>query len=140
MDGQRQQASRAKRKQLATKRVIYCPAGRRRQRQGRLLETAVVPVDSSGRPFHARRNAPAAPAPIPDNPGVLVKNKEDRVVEIKIDPAVFTDRTSYLQVCESCSAAVMRGSAYCSNCGRPLTLQAVQPELRSSAQKQPNPA
>jgi hypothetical protein len=29
----------------------------------------------------------------------------------------------------------MKGSAYCSQCARPLTLEAVQPELRGNAQK-----
>ena len=75
------------------------------------------------------------PIPIPDNPGVLVKNQQDKVIELKVDPAVFTDRTPYLEVCQACSATVMRGSKYCSSCGRPLTLEAVQPELRSAAGK-----
>ncbi len=135
VDMQRQQASQAKRKQLANKARNLLPGVSSPASPEPSTETAVVPVDSSGQAITPAEDAPAAPTPIPDNPGVLVKNKEDRVVEIKIDPAVFTDRTSYLQVCEGCSAAVMRGSAYCSNCGRPLTLQAVQPELRSSAQK-----
>ncbi len=135
VDMQRQQANQAKRKQLATKARNLLPGASSSSSAATSSETAVVPVDSSGQALATTNDAPAAPTPIPDNPGVLVKNKEDRVVEIKIDPAVFTDRTSYLQVCEGCSAAVMRGSAYCSNCGRPLTLQAVQPELRNSAQK-----
>ena len=39
---------------------------------------------------------PETPIPIPDNPGVLVKNQQDRIIELKIDPQVFTDRTAYL--------------------------------------------
>lgn len=74
-----------------------------------------------------------AQMPIPDNPGVLVKNIQNRMVEIQIDPAIFTDRTAFLQVCEGCQAAILKGSLYCSNCGRPLTLEAVQPELRRGA-------
>jgi len=135
VDMQRQQASQAKRKQLANKARNLLPGGSSPTPSGAAAETAVVPVDSSGQALAPTNDLPAAPTPIPDNPGVLVKNQQDRMVEIKIDPAIFTDRTSYLQVCEGCSAAVMRGSAYCSNCGRPLTLQAVQPELRSSTQK-----
>ncbi|MDX1414451.1 MAG: hypothetical protein R3293_09690 [Candidatus Promineifilaceae bacterium] len=78
----------------------------------------------------------AAPLiPIPDNPGVLVKNQQDKVIELKVDPAIFTDRTPYLEVCQACSATVMRSSKYCSSCGRPLTLEAVQPELQNAAGK-----
>ncbi|MBK8985829.1 MAG: hypothetical protein IPM39_07060 [Chloroflexi bacterium] len=134
VDMQRQQSSQAKRKQLVNKARNLLPGASTVPKTS--AETAVIAVDSSGQAIVPSEDAPtAAPVPIPDNPGVLVKNKEDRVVEIKIDPAVFTDRTAYVQVCEGCAAAVLRGSAYCSNCGRPLTLQAIQPELRSSAQK-----
>jgi hypothetical protein len=73
--------------------------------------------------------------PIPDNPGVLVKNYEDKVIELKVDPQVFADRTAYLEVCQACAATVMRGSKYCPSCGRPLTLEAVQPELQNAAGK-----
>lgn len=134
VDMQRQQSSQAKRKQLVNKARQLLPGAAAAPET--TMETAVVPVDSSGQALTpAADTTVAAPVPIPDNPGVLVKNKEDRVVEIKIDPAIFTDRTAYVQVCEGCAAAVLRGSAYCAHCGRPLTLQAVQPELRSSAQK-----
>ena len=75
------------------------------------------------------------PVPIPDNPGVLVKNPQNKMIEIKVDPAVFADRTAYLEICQACAATVMRGSKYCSSCGRPLTLEAVQPELQSNAKQ-----
>jgi hypothetical protein len=78
---------------------------------------------------------PETPIPIPDNPGVLVKNQQDRIIELKIDPQVFTDRSAYLTVCEGCGSTILKGSAYCSQCARPLTLEAVQPELRGNAQK-----
>ncbi len=133
VDMQRQQSSQAKRRQLANKARNLLPGSSSAPAPS--SATAVVPLDSSGQAIVPAEDAPVAPVPIPDNPGVLVKNQQDRMVEIKIDPAVFTDRTSYLQVCEGCAATVLRGSAYCNNCGRPLTLQAVQPELRSSAQK-----
>jgi uncharacterized OB-fold protein len=73
--------------------------------------------------------------PIPDNPGVLVKNERDQIIELKFDPAIFVDRTAHLVSCDSCSATVMRGSLYCPNCGRPLMLEAVQPELRTGVEE-----
>ncbi len=80
-------------------------------------------------------NLPAETAPIPDNPGVLVKNYQNKMIELKVDPVIFTDRTAYLETCQACAATAMRGSKYCPSCGRPLTLEAVQPELRSNAKK-----
>lgn len=132
VDMQRQQAGQAKRKQLANKARQFLPGSSTPKTSE---ETAVIPLDPTGNAITPAEAAPQPIVPIPDNPGVLVKNQQDRIVELKIDPAVFTDRTAYLQVCQSCAATVLRGSAYCANCGRPLTLQAVQPELRHSAEK-----
>ncbi len=132
VDMQRQQSSQAKRRQLANKARQFLPGT---STPAPSAETAVIPLDPTASAITPAAEAPAPIVPIPDNPGVLVKNQQDRVVEIKIDRAIFTDRTAYLQICASCAATVLRGSAYCSNCGRPLTLQAVQPELRTSAQK-----
>lgn len=99
-------------------------------------ETLPTVIDSQGSEIvPAADDNGSAPLPIPDNPGVLVKNYQDKVIELKVDPAVFIDRTPYLEVCQACSATVMRGSKYCSSCGRPLTLEAVQPELQNAAGK-----
>ena len=76
-----------------------------------------------------------APVAIPDNPGVLVKNNRQMLLELKVDPQTFTDRTGFVNMCQVCYAPALRGSAFCPNCGRPLTLEAVQPELRGNAQK-----
>lgn len=128
VDLQRQQEGQVKRQQLLNKARNLLPG------VSNATETAVVPV---GEEENALLPADVAPSivnmPIPDNPGVLVKNQQDRIVELKIDPDVFTDRSAYLQVCEGCSATVLQGSMYCSNCGRPLLLKAVQPELRTGA-------
>jgi hypothetical protein len=98
-------------------------------------ETAVV-LDSQGNEIvPVDSDTSELPPPIPDNPGVLVKNYQDKVIELKVDPAVFADRTAYLEICQACNATVMRGSKYCSSCGRPITLEAVQPELRNAAGK-----
>ena len=127
VDLQRQQEGQAKRQQLLGKARNLLPGG------SSSSETAVVPVEDQ----ELQLPADAAPSivnmPIPDNPGVLVKNQQNPMVELKVDPEVFTDRSAYLQVCEGCAATVLQGSMYCSNCGRPLTLKAVQPELHTGA-------
>lgn len=75
---------------------------------------------------------------IPDNPGVLVKNRQNMLLELKVDPQVFTDRSGYVSMCSVCYSPTLRGSAFCPNCGRPLTLEAVQPEMREKAVKSAN--
>ncbi len=128
IDMQRQAEGQARRTQLINKAKNLLPGGGS-------TGTAVIPAgesESSALVTAEEANA-LARMPIPDNPGVLVKNPQDRMVEIKIDPAIFTDRTAYLQVCEGCQATILKGSLYCGNCGRPLTLEAVQPELRTGA-------
>lgn len=139
IDMQKQQASRIKRKQLANKARNLIPG----QSSAPSGETASAA--SSGQAITTNLSDENAlvemaeiaetPIPIPDNPGVLVKNQQDRIIELKIDPQVFTDRTAYLTMCQGCGATIMKGSAYCSQCARPLTLEAVQPELRGNAQK-----
>lgn len=128
IDMQRQAEGQARRSQLVTKAKSLLPGSGN-------TGTAVIPageIESSALVTAEEAHA-LARMPIPDNPGVLVKNPQDRMVEIKIDPAIFTDRTAYLQVCEGCQATILKGSMYCGNCGRPLTLEAVQPELRTGA-------
>ncbi|MCP4363041.1 MAG: hypothetical protein GY796_33970 [Chloroflexi bacterium] len=128
IDMQRQAENQARRGQLVNRAKNLLPGSQ-------ASSTAVIPIgetEESALVTPEEANA-LARMPIPDNPGVLLKNPQDKIVEIQIDPAVFTDRTSYLQVCEGCQAAILKGSLYCSNCGRPLTLEAVQPELRTGA-------
>ena len=136
IDMQKQQANRIKRKQLTNKARNLLPG---QSTTAPATERTVVTTNATNQ---SDENAlvemteiPETPIPIPDNPGVLVKNQQDRIIELKIDPQVFTDRTAYLLMCQGCGAAVMKGSAYCSQCARPLTLEAVQPELRGNAQK-----
>ncbi len=128
IDMQRQAEGQARRTQLINKAKNLLPGSSN-------TGTAIIPAGESepGALVTAEEANALARMPIPDNPGVLVKNPQDRMVEIKIDPAIFTDRTAYLQVCEGCQATILKGSLYCGNCGRPLTLEAVQPELRTGA-------
>lgn len=134
IDMQRQAEGQAKRSQFMSKARNLLP-----DNNAGVAETAVSPPPppdgetSELALVTAEESRSLVRMPIPDNPGVLVKNIQNRVVEIQIDPAIFTDRTAYLQVCEGCQAAILKGSLYCSNCGRPLTLEAVQPELRRGA-------
>jgi len=132
IDMQKQQANRIKRKQLVNKARNMLPG----QSSSPSTETAVTTTAGDVENELANMTEiPETPIPIPDNPGVLVKNQQDRIIELKIDPQVFSDRSAYLMVCQGCGTTIMRGSAYCSQCARPLTLEAVQPELRGNAQK-----
>ncbi|PID87004.1 MAG: hypothetical protein CSA11_04960 [Chloroflexi bacterium] len=135
IDMQKQQAGRIKRRQLINKARHLLPG---QSSPTPSPETAVTTTDSTPSDDNAlveMASIPETPIPIPDNPGVLVKNQQDRIIELKINPEVFSDRSAYLMVCQGCGSTIMKGSAYCSHCARPLTLEAVQPELRSNAQK-----
>jgi hypothetical protein len=130
VDVARQQENRARRKQFVNRARSILPGQSAEENLPAVVDAQggeIVPV--------ADDDNAAAPLPIPDNPGVLVKNYQDKVIELKVDPAVFADRTPYLDVCQACSATVMRGSKYCFACGRPMTLEAVQPELQNAAAK-----
>ena len=135
VDLQRQQANKAKRQELSGKaRTLLTGGG------GGSNLPAVVP-EGSNLPA-VQSDDPAQPGPsldapvyIPDNPGVLVKNNRQMLLELKVDPQTFTDRTGFVNMCQVCYAPALRGSAFCPNCGRPMTLEAVQPELRGNAQK-----
>ena len=129
VDITRQREGQARRRELANKARAILPG------QTVVEETLPAVVDAQGNDIILAGETGASSAPIPDNPGVLVKNFQDKVIELKVDPAVFTDRTPYLEMCQACSATVMRGSKYCSSCGRPITLEAVQPELKNAAHK-----
>lgn len=131
VDIQKDRANRAKRNEMVNRARRILPGSAEQPSE----ESALALVDEQGNDLiQADSNHPAL-MPVPDNPGVLVKNQQDMIIELKVDPEVFADRTSYLMVCEACSATVMRGSKYCPSCGRPLTLEAVQPELQGGAGK-----
>lgn len=136
VDLQRQQISKARRQELSGKARNLLSGG-----SGSSLP-AVVEEGASNLPATTDAGDPAQPGPsldspvaIPDNPGVLVKNNRNMLLELKVDPQVFTDRSGFVAMCNVCYAPALRGSAFCPNCGRPLTLEAVQPELRGNAQK-----
>ncbi len=133
VDIARQRESSARRRQLVARARSILPG--QNNNNDTQEETLPAVVDAQGTAVvHAHGND-VAPLPIPDNPGVLVKNYENKVIELKVDPQVFADRTAYLEVCQACAATIMRGSKYCPSCGRPLTLEAVQPELQNAAGK-----
>jgi hypothetical protein len=129
IDIERKRKSDAQRKQLSDRARAFLSG-----QSETPAETLPTVVDEQGRDVLVQEAVePSPPVPIPDNPGVLVKNYQNRIIELKVDPVVFADRSLYLELCRACSAAVMRGSRYCPSCGRPLTLEAVQPELQRSA-------
>jgi len=131
-DVAKERAARARRQEMVDKARGLLPGGRteetavtRTDAADRAIVPAETPVDAESR----------AMMPVPDNPGVLVKNYQDMVIELKVDPRVFSDRTAYLTTCQGCAATVLRGSKYCPACGRPLTLEAVQPELQGGVRR-----
>jgi hypothetical protein len=139
VDLQRQQANKAKRQELTGKAKAMLTGGSQTTLPAVVEEqpSELVPADPDdpARPVGPSLDAPIA---IPDNPGVLVKNRQNMLLELKVDPQVFTDRTGYVTMCNVCYAPTLRGSAFCPNCGRPLTLEAVQPEMRQKAGKSAN--
>jgi hypothetical protein len=141
VDLARQQANKARRQQM-TSQVKQLLSGGRSTAMAETEtndetadQTALVPAGDPARPLPAYA---LEPIPIPDNPGVLVKNHQNMIIELKVDPEIFTDRTGYLVACAVCKTTAIRGSLFCPNCGRPLTLEAVQPELRQGVQRSAN--
>ncbi|MBX7251332.1 MAG: hypothetical protein K1X50_05055 [Candidatus Promineofilum sp.] len=134
VDLQRQQANKARRQELGTKARNLLGGGSESNLPAVVEEGVNLPAVAAGDPAQPGPSL-SAPVAIPDNPGVLVKNNRQMLLELKVDPQVFTDRTGFVTMCTVCYAPALRGSAFCPNCGRPLTLEAVQPELRGNAQK-----
>lgn len=141
VDLQRQQANKAKRQELTGKARQFLTGG---SGSGETLPAVVaespsavatVPAGDPAQPIGPSLDAPIA---IPDNPGVLVKNRQNMLLELKVDPQVFADRSGFVAMCNVCYTPTLRGSAFCPNCGRPLTLEAVQPEMRAKASKSAN--
>lgn len=137
VDLQRQQASKAKRQELTSKARNLLSGGAQTNLPAVIEEQPSAPVeaDDPAQPVGPSMDAPIA---IPDNPGVLVKNRQNMLLELKVDPQVFTDRSGFVTMCNVCYTPALRGSAFCPNCGRPLTLEAVQPEMREKATKSAN--
>ncbi|HOU40575.1 MAG TPA: hypothetical protein PK829_04850 [Promineifilum sp.] len=134
VDLQRQQANKARRQELGAKARTLLGSGSESNLPAVVEEGANLPAVANDDPAQPGPSL-SAPVAIPDNPGVLVKNNRQMLLELKVDPEVFTDRSGYVSMCSVCYAPALRGSAFCPNCGRPLTLEAVQPELRGNAQK-----
>jgi hypothetical protein len=139
VDLQRQQANKAKRQEL-TGKARQMLTGSAQTTLPAVVEeqpAALAAVDPDD-PAQVVGPSLDAPIAIPDNPGVLVKNRQNMLLELKVDPQVFTDRSGYVAMCNVCYTPTLRGSAFCPNCGRPLTLEAVQPEMRQKASKSAN--
>lgn len=137
VDLQRMQASKAKRQEMSNKarRLLTGSATTSLPAVVDEEPSALVATDDPAQPVGPSMDTPIA---IPDNPGVLVKNRQNMLLELKVDPEVFTDRSGFVTMCNVCYAPTLRGSAFCPNCGRPLTLEAVQPEMREKAGKSAN--
>ncbi|MCZ2113951.1 MAG: hypothetical protein LC131_08970 [Anaerolineae bacterium] len=136
VDLQRQQASKARQQELTNK--VRSLLGSGQSNLPAVMDeqpTALVEAGDPAQPVGPSMDAPIA---IPDNPGVLVKNRQNMLLELKVDPEVFTDRSGFVTMCSVCYSPTLRGSAFCPNCGRPLTLEAVQPEMREKATKSAN--
>ena len=137
VDLQRQQASKAKRQELTGKARQLLTGAAQTSLPAVVEEqsSTAIAVDDPAQPVGPSLDSPVA---IPDNPGVLVKNRQNMLLELKVDPVIFSDRSGFVTMCNICYAPTLRGSAFCPNCGRPLTLEAVQPEMREKASKSAN--
>lgn len=67
------------------------------------------------------------------NPDFIILHPEDQQVQLQVNPDLFIDRSSYLETCASCQAVVLRGSQFCSHCGRPVTMDAVSSEVNEGS-------
>ena len=63
----------------------------------------------------------------------IIADPQSKQVRINVKPEVFVDRSSYLETCPACQAIVLRGSQFCANCGRPVTLAAVSAEVNEGS-------
>ena len=138
VDLQRQQANKAKRQEITGKARQFLTGGTQTNLPAVVEEqssVALVADDDPAQPVGPSMDVPVA---IPDTPGVLVKNRQNMLLELKVDSEVFSDRSGFVTMCNICYAPTLRGSAFCPNCGRPLTLEAVQPEMREKASKSAN--
>lgn len=138
VDLQRQQANRARRQEISGKARQFLTGSGSAATLPAVVEeesSALIAADDPAQIVGPSMDTPIA---IPDNPGVLVKNRQNMLLELKVDPQVFTDRTGFVAMCNICYTPTLRGNAFCPNCGRPLTLEAVQPEMREKASKSAN--
>jgi hypothetical protein len=62
-------------------------------------------------------------------PDFIQTDPQNQQVRLNVNPEVFADRSSFLETCTACGAVALRGSQFCSNCGRPLTMEAVSTEV-----------
>jgi len=65
--------------------------------------------------------------------GFIIPHPESQQVQLQVNPDLFVDRSSYLETCSSCQAVVLRGSQFCGQCGRPVTMEAVSKEVNEGS-------
>ena len=94
-------------------------------------EPSSVAAKTTPTPTETENIETAIIGPIDDDskPDFIIAEPESQQVRLHVDPTIFEDRSSYLETCASCQAVVLRGSQFCSNCGRPVTLKAVSREV-----------
>jgi hypothetical protein len=78
-------------------------------------------------------SAEATPEMDQGNSNFIIVHPEAHQVDLKVDPEVFADRSSYLETCAACQAVVLRGSQFCGNCGRPVTMKAISKEVNEGS-------
>lgn len=62
-------------------------------------------------------------------PEFIKANQAHDQVQITVSPDFFVDRSSHLEKCPNCENVVLRGNQFCSQCGRPITMEAVSQEV-----------
>ena len=68
-------------------------------------------------------------------PDFITADQTNHQLHIAVTPDFFTDRSGHLETCNACGSVVMRGSQFCGNCGRPVTMKAVSKEVNEGGQK-----
>ena len=130
VDLERQRASKAKRQDMLDRAKRFLPGVKKGPTADpEIVEAEVVAEDGGSEPT-AGAESTALTVSIPDNPQVLVKDPQSQMIDLKVDPEIFKDRSTYLMTCQHCAATNLRGSFFCAACGKPLTLEAIQPDLK----------
>lgn len=138
-----QEQARRKREQTVSKLVSYLPGMSKTEVKN---DTALLVVKQTVLATIGDRSKAvtcihtgAIEIQMPNNPGMLMKNRHNDVFEIEIDPVVCQDRSSFVQFCKSCFTPVLQHSWHCSNCGNAITLEAaVKHELEVKTRKHAN--
>lgn len=130
VDLERQRASKAKRQDMLDRVKRFLPGTKKAPTAEPEIVEAEVVAEDGGSERTAGAESTALTVSIPDNPQVLVKDPQNQMIDLKVDPEIFKDRSTYLMTCQHCAATNLRGSSFCAACGKPLTLEAIQPELK----------